>query len=34
MILLIIGKENKIGTYIFSYLDINNLSGMDFSNIY
>lgn len=31
---LITGKEDKIGTFIFFYLDINNLSEMKFFNIY
>ena len=28
-----IGKDDKIG-FIFSYLDVNNLSGMEFFNMY
>lgn len=32
--ILLLGEENKIDTFIFCYLDINNLSGTDFSNIY
>lgn len=28
-----IGKDDKMG-FIFCYLDVNNLSGMEFFNIY
>ena len=31
--LLMIGKDDKMG-FIFCYLDVNNLSGMEFFNIY